>query len=107
MNLLSLKIGNYTINPPADLPQPGKGAAEKILSNALSIFLIAGVIVSILAIVWGGTQWITSGGDKQKVASARAHITWAIVGLVIMFISFLIINAFSYFFKINLLTITL
>ncbi len=105
-NLLSLKIGNTTINPPADLPKPGTGTVEKILSNALTIFLIAGALVSVMAIIWGGIQWITSGGDKQKLAAARAHITWAIIGLVIMFVSFLIINAFSYFLGVKLLNPT-
>lgn len=107
MHLLSLKIGNTTINPPSNLPQPGTETVEKILSNGINIFLIAGVIVSILAIIWGGIQWTTSGGDKQKLAAARAHITWAIVGLVIMLISFIIVNAFSYLFGVSLLNSTL
>lgn len=105
MNLLSLKIGNTIINTPANLPQPD--TAGKILSNALSIFITVGIIASILSIIWAGIQWITSGGDKQKLASAKARITWSIVGLIIMFVSFLIINMFGHFFGVKLLNITL
>ncbi len=107
MNLLSLKIGNQTINAPTNLPQPSTDMVGKILSNGINIFLITGIIVSVLVIVWGGISWITSGGDKQKLASARARITWAIIGLIIMFVSFFIINILSYFLKINLLNITI
>lgn len=107
MDLLSLKIGNTTINPPSNLPQPGTNMVGKILSNGINIFLITGIIISVLIIIWGGINWITSGGDKQKLASAKARITWAIIGLIIMFTSFAIINMFSYFLKINLLNITI
>lgn len=103
MRLLSLTIGNMTINAPTRLPQPSNAMTEKILGNAITTFLIAGAVVSVLVITWGGIQWITSGGDKQKLAAARAHITWAVIGLIIMLISFFFVNSLSYFFGVSLL----
>lgn len=106
MKFLSLSINGTPINPPGNLPPPGTGMAEKILGNAISIFLIAGVVVSILTITWSGIQWISSGGDKQKLAAAKARITWAIIGLIVMFVSFLIIIAFESILGIKLLSPT-
>lgn len=102
MRLLSLTIGNIPIAAPTSLPQPSIQMVEKVISNGITIFLIAGTVVSVLVIAWGGIQWVTSGGDKQKLAAARAHVTWAIIGLIIMFVSFMIINALSFFFGVTL-----
>lgn len=103
MKLISLSVNGTPINPPPGIPKPGSDMTGKILSNGITIFLVAGVIVSVLFIIWGGINWITSNGDKQKLASARARITWAIIGLVIMLISFLIINMIGYFLGVELL----
>ena len=34
-----------------------------------------------------------SEGDKQRVSSARQKVVWAIIGLLVVFFAFLIINA--------------
>ncbi|HVZ67776.1 MAG TPA: hypothetical protein VG917_05985 [Patescibacteria group bacterium] len=65
--------------------------------GSLVSFLIAFIIVvaflfALAYIVIGAFQWITSGGDKQKVADARNHILAAVMGLIIIALSFVIIN---------------
>lgn len=105
--LLSLSIGGNPVAVPAGIPQPSADLPAKIIGNSLSIFLIAGIAVSVLMIVWGGIQWAYSRGDKQAVAAARAKITWAIVGLIIMMLAFGIVNIFSFLFGVNLLDLNL
>src|SRR3990170_8557356 len=63
-----------------------------LISNVLSfIYGIAGVIALVL-LVLGGIQYMSSGGDKIAVEQARGRITSAIVGLVIVFGAWLVIN---------------
>lgn len=107
MNFLSLKIGNIDITPPGGIPPPSTDTVGKVLRNGITLFLAAGIIASIFVIVWGGINWITSGGEKQKLASAKARITWAIIGLVVMLTSFIIIRLINYFLEIDLLIIPL
>jgi Type IV secretion system pilin len=76
-----------------------------IINTALTIFLTAGVIAALIAVIWSGIQWTTSEGDKQKVAQAKARLTWGIIGLIIIMLSFFIINVFGYFFGVDLLKI--
>lgn len=64
------------------------------------IFALA-VIVALFYLVWGGFKWLTSGGDKQAVTSAREHIVAAIIGLVIIFLSYFIINILLGFFGVG------
>lgn len=70
----------------------GAGAISILLSNALNILYALAAIVFIFMIVWGAFQWIISGGDKEAVAKARARITHAIIGIVILSLAFVIIS---------------
>jgi hypothetical protein len=106
MNYLSLTLpGGQKIQPPASVPNGGIDTVAKVVGNGLTIMLIVAVVLSLIFFILGGIQWINSGGDKSKVASARQRLTFAIIGLLVTFGSFLIINIIGYFFKINLLQI--
>lgn len=103
MTELSFKFGNQTVNPPDAFAKGGLSNLEGYLGNVLTIFLLAGAFLMVIYIVWAGLQWISSSGDKQKLASARGRLTWAIVGFIIMMVAVGIINAIGYLFQVNLL----
>lgn len=104
MSQLSLVIpgagGNpITINPPAKIPSGGVGfTLDNIMGVGLSLLIISAILLSLLYLIWGGISWITSEGDKQKLAQARQKIVFAIIGLIVVFLAFSIINAISGFF---------
>lgn len=50
----------------------------------VDVALIGGGLLLLALLVWGGIEWITSGGDKGKVESARNRITNALIGLTIV-----------------------
>jgi len=56
-------------------------------------------------LITGAIQWISSGGDKQALESARNKISNALVGIVILFAVFAIINLIETFFGINIMTL--
>src|SRR5437870_3803797 len=106
MTYLSLTLpGGQTINPGTGLPTGGLTTVVKVIANALTLLLILVTILTLVYLIWGGINWTTSGGDKSKVAQARAKITYAIIGLIIAFISFGLLSLFGYFFGVNLLSI--
>jgi len=75
----------------------------KLLSSVISLaFIIAGILVFAF-LVWGGVEWITSGGDKTKTEGARNRITAALVGLAIVAASYAVMKLISYFFGLNVL----
>ena len=43
-------------------------------------------------LVWGGFRYIISGGDSKKVTDAKNTILYAILGLVIAFFAYAIVN---------------
>ncbi len=104
MTYLALTLpGGQTINPPAGIPKGGITVTSSVIGNAVTIMLIIAAILSLIFLILGGIRWITSGGDKQKVASARSRITYAIVGLVVAMGAFFIINVIGYFFHVKLI----
>ena len=70
------------------------------------LFMIAGVLV-FAYLVWGGVEWITSGGDKAKTQQARDRITAALIGLAIVAIAYAVIVLAQTFFGFNILDLSI
>jgi hypothetical protein len=107
-NLLALTIpggnGSIEVQAPSGIPTGGlNGDGGRIISWGIGIFLFAAIILALGFLVYGGITWITSGGDKTKVESARKTLIYAIVGLAIVFLSFAIIGLVGAFLGTNLL----
>ncbi len=96
---LALKLpGGENLKPPGNIPSGGLSTkGGDALRTGLGVAMIGAVLVCLIFIVWGGLAWISSGGDKQKLAAARARIMYAIVGLVLVLLSFMIVNLFTGF----------
>jgi len=60
--------------------------------NIITIIFIIATILALVYLIWGGIKWVLSGGDKTKVDDARRAIVAAIVGLIIVFLSYFILN---------------
>lgn len=56
----------------------------QLISAVVGTLLIVAALIAFLYLILGGIQWITSGGDKSAMETARNKITHAIVGLVIV-----------------------
>ncbi|MCL5784439.1 MAG: pilin [Patescibacteria group bacterium] len=71
-------------------PELASANIGSIVSQLLDIaFIVAGFLMFIWA-AWGVFQYIFSGGNKEGLAKARSRITWAIVGFIIIMLSFAI-----------------
>lgn len=64
------------------------GVFNQITNTVLSII----VIISIIMLVIGGFRYIVSGGDSKKVTDAKNTILYAIIGLIISFLAYAIVN---------------
>ena len=63
-----------------------------LLSNILTIVFVLAAIVVLFMLIIGAFQWITSGGDKEAVAGARNRLTFAIIGITILALAFVMIR---------------
>ncbi len=91
--------------------RPGQGFAApletltfaQIVGAAIVLILIIAAIVFFFILIIGGVRWITSGGDKAATEGARNQITAALVGLVIVFAAWAILQLIQVFFGIDIL----
>ncbi len=60
------------------------------------------MVVALFYLLFGALRWVTSGGDKAAMEGARGQIIAAIVGLVILFLAFLIFTIALAFFNVNI-----
>lgn len=66
---------------------------NSLIAFVINAIIVLGIVLSLIFLLYGGIRWILSGGDKAKVDSARSTIVAAIVGLIIVILAWVIINA--------------
>lgn len=96
------------------LPEDGGGGSTGItnpvtgdiefgpmISNIISVIIIIAFLASFFYLLWGGVQWITSGGNPEQVDAARNRIMQALVGLVVVVAAWAIMGLVSAFFGVD------
>lgn len=88
--------------PTIDISEPDSGNNAAIYSESkvrgllimqfTSVLLSAAGVVSILFIVWNGYSMILAAGKEEKLTEAKKGLTWAIIGLILVILSYSIIR---------------
>ena len=78
-------------NPTGDDPSAYLSSVELIISNVLTILTVIAGISFVLYFLLGGLSWITAGGDKQKVETAKSMMTNGAIGLIIIVVSYSVV----------------
>lgn len=76
-------------------------SVSNIITNAITIIFVIAIVLVLAFLIWGAFDWITSGGDKEKVANARKKIMAALIGLVILALAFVIANVAGAILNVN------
>ena len=84
--------GGREINAPVGVPTAGDGSLAGIITWVIIVLTSVGIISSLIFLIWGAIKWITSGGDREKLDSARRTIIFSIIGLVVVLLSVVIMN---------------
>lgn len=110
MKDFALSIGGTPVPIPTGLQKTYEKTTpygNNILQLGVQLMFITAIVLSLFFLVFGGIQWIMSGGDKEGLTKARNKITYAIIGLVVTLLSFFIVSAVGKPFGIDLLGIPL
>ena len=112
MNIfLITKIQNFIITNP--VISQNEGTLEGVAANPLgslfarlwqTLFILGGLAI-VVYILWGGIDWLTSGGDSEKAKHARNKITNAIIGLFVLSASYAIILFLEWVFGFNVINV--
>lgn len=102
-----MTVGGKQIEPPGSVshltPSKTGFAGQGIFQLVIQLLFILAMLLSLAYLIWGGIQWTMSGGDKNGVGAARQKIIYAIIGLVLVFLSFFILSVISALFNVDLI----
>jgi len=110
------KLADITIAPNGGFQGLGTGPLSKVtdsgvstlssvLSMAIGVMTIVGIIWFLFVFVTGAISIIGAGGDKQALETAKKKITTGIVGLVILIAATFIVDLIGAIFGIELLNL--
>ena len=66
--------------------------ADGVFTTIINVLLFIIGAISVIMLIIGGIRYTVSGGDSGAVTSAKNTILYAIIGLVVAFLAFAIVN---------------
>ncbi|MBP6044866.1 MAG: hypothetical protein WAT72_01385 [Microgenomates group bacterium] len=88
--LAVIDISQPSVNPVAQF-----GDIGTLLNQILPTIMIAASLVFLAILLYGAFTFVTSSGEQEKIQKARKTITYSLVGLVLIFLSYLIVQVVS------------
>ena len=75
-----------------------------VVGSVIQLVFVISVVFALFYLIYGGFRWLVSTGDKANVSAAREHIVAAVIGLVIIFLAYFILNIILGFFGVGSLS---
>lgn len=80
-------------DPGASICQEGTvGSVEQIVQTVINVLLFIVGLVSVVMIIISGIRYTTSGGDSGAVTGAKNTLLYSVIGLVVAFLAYAIVN---------------
>lgn len=103
IKIFSVSLLNFLLLIPAALAENGESQTSVALPNPLGTTYVPAIIGNIIMIlmgalgsialmmfIYGGTLWLTSGGNSEKITKGRDIMMWTAAGLVVMFSAYIV-----------------
>ena len=68
------------------------GGEGSVFTTVVNVLLFVIGAISVLMLIYGGIRYTTSAGNAASVTAAKNTIMYAIIGLIIAFLAFAIVN---------------
>ncbi|MDP3964088.1 MAG: hypothetical protein Q8Q20_00295 [bacterium] len=88
-SLISLEIRDYGDELGVS---GGESSLPDIIVNIIGYVLSFIALIAVIMVIYGGFVWLTSGGNDERIASAKRAISSAIVGIVIVILAWAIVS---------------
>jgi len=84
-----------TVNKPPGSEFVGNDPVQglgNLIAFFIQIILFIGGLAALLYLLWGAFDWVSSQGEKEKLAKAQNKMTSAVIGLLLMVAAFTIFS---------------
>lgn len=90
---LAQAIENQATTPSEALPNPlGTTDIPTLIGHIIKALLGVTGSIALLMFIYGGILWLISGGNEKRVEQGKSVLTWATIGLGIIFTSYILVN---------------
>lgn len=80
----------------AKVDPTGETGINSIITNSVALIFSIAAVSFVFMFLISVVQMILSGGDKESVAKARARMNWALIGIGLLAVSFLIFKVLGF-----------
>jgi hypothetical protein len=104
---LVLAQSSNTASPSTTCPKGRQCLPNPLTGNNLQVSSVIGIVIkaalgvigsiTLFMLVWGGFQWLTSAGNDEKVHQGTQTMLWAIIGLAVVFGSYVLVTTYIQF----------
>jgi len=92
-----VNIANPTINPIAKF-----SSISKFVNIFIPLVTTLGGIVALIMLLNGAYMYLTSEGNPEKIKKSQATLMYAVIGLFLMTISYIITRIIGYVLKVDM-----
>ena len=87
-----INAGVNCANPGDSVPQNLFGGENSVFTTIVNVLLFLIGAISVIMLIYGGIRYTISGGNSANVTAAKNTILYAIIGLIVAFLAFAIVN---------------
>ena len=88
----SAQEGINAANPGGNVPSTLFGGSDSIFNTVVNVLLFVIGAISVIMLIIGGIRYTISAGDSGNVTAAKNTIMYALIGLVVAFLAYAIVN---------------
>ncbi len=70
----------------------GESSIRQLALRIVNYFLTFLGLIAVIMVIYGGITYVIAGGEEEKIGEAKKIIMYALVGLVIILLSFALVN---------------
>lgn len=79
----------------------GLNEIENVFGNLLSVIVGLGFIAMLVLLIMAGFKYLTSGGEPKALQAAHHTLAWAILGVLLMIVAWILLQLIQAFTGID------
>jgi len=77
---------------PIEIPNFGIGNWQTLMRNIITMLLLIIGVVGLIALIYGGYQYITASGNVEQAAKGKNTVLGAVIGIALAFAAYAIMR---------------
>lgn len=101
MKLALLKIGEQDITGPLVIQNIIDPTLSDVINQVMRFVYPAALLLVFVYFLWGGYDFLLSGGNPEKVKMGKGKITSAVVGFILLILSYVLVRIIGSIFGLG------